>query len=258
MLVFYLFRLKLFRSGAATHPDIQLGWIGNLIRQLPTTGIDLGGSWHITNVSEIGSHGLLLSVDTPSSPAYAVYDSEFGILSLAPPKPAKQSSALDMAHNLQTLLNAHTRTHEDGRIEIDAVIDPEDFIDHIMDGFAVTEFTVQCGEPSVLEDGHGPFMPMQKMLKSAGGTRVRTSIHGEDLDREMLERLARAAARDGHEVHIRLKESLGRRPVSRRMQGHTIDFLVKQEDIPRRADAVLAMARQIFLHIQEGSGGGER
>lgn len=254
MLVFYLFRTKLYRSGLAPSQGSRRDWIGDFMRQQPEAEIGRGRRWRIGNVTSVGGRGLLLSVATPE-PAYALYDSEYGLLSLAPPKPARASGAVDMARGLQALLNAHARTHHDLRIEIDAVIDPEGFIDHIMDAFAVTEFTVQCGEPDVRDDGHAPFAPMQAMLEAAGGTRARTSILGEDLDREMLERLTRAAAGDGHEVRIRLKEAMGQRPVSRHMRGHTIDFLVRKEDIPGRADTVLAMARQIFLHIRGGDAG---
>lgn len=249
MLVFYLFRIKLYRPGAAPQRGITGDWIGELIRQKPTADIGQGRTWRIGNVTAVSGHGLLLSVDTPS-PTYAIYDSEYGLLSLAPAAPARPSSAMNMARGMQALLNTHARMHGDASIEIDAVIDPEDFIDHIMDAFAVTEFTVRCGEPNALETGKGPFAPMQAMLRAAGGEEARTSILGEDLDREALERLTRAAAGEGHEVRIRLREARGQRPVSRRMRGHTIDFLVRKEDIPNRADTVLAMARQIFLHIQ--------
>lgn len=249
MLVFYLFRIRLYRSGPVHHHPTRRDWIGELIRQQPAAEACQAGMWRMDNATAIGGHGLLFTADRSAS-AFAVYDGEYGILSLAPPQPARPAHAMEMARGLQTLLNMHACAHDDIRIEITPVIDPEGFLDHIMEAFAITEFSVQCGEPNALEPGHGPFAPMQAMLERAGGEQVRISMLGEDLDREMLEPLVRAAAGEGHEVRIRLREAMGRKPISRRMRGHTIDFLVRREDIPGRADTVLAMARQIFLHIR--------
>jgi hypothetical protein len=254
MLLFYLFRLR------ACHPATPEAWIEGIIRDRPSAEIDEGEVWRIGNIDAVDGEGLMFvvgrgpdhesgdfdDVEDPNAPCtYALYDSEQGILSMAL-KPALSPSIREIVDNLRKLLNRHAGTDSDEvRIEIDAIIDPDGFIDHIMSADVVTEFTMQFDEHNC-DSGD---TSMRKMLEATGGRSVQTTILGDDLDREALERLARSAATAGYDVSIRLCEAMGQSPIVRRMQGDPIDFLVKGEDIPNQAKTILNMARQIFSHI---------
>ena len=65
MLVFYLFRTKLYRSGFAPSRGAKRDWIGDLLRQQAEAEVGGGRRWRIGNVATVGGRGLLVSIATP-------------------------------------------------------------------------------------------------------------------------------------------------------------------------------------------------
>jgi len=264
----YLFRVKVQEeaqrrlfSSSQSRSNFTLGLIGGK----PHAENRRGYTWHIGNVQMVGAHDVIfavgrttktsreqydeesgdfLEVEDEEAPfTFAYFESQLGVLGILP-KSRLAPTVRGIARNLGAMLNDQPEVQREGlRIEISELWDPEGFLQQVHEAFAVVGFTIEFGHPNpwdVEEDFH---RPLERYLQQADGAKGRTTVQGEDLDRDTIEKVVRSIASVGNDASARLRNRRGHPPVVRRLRGDPVQVSLDEDHIERPASVFEAIRR---------------
>ena len=275
MKTFFLYRLKAIRGTQSPlfSQDIsRREFITKLIQSKPSQELRSGYIWHIGNVKDIGEDGMtfavgrttiasqekydeetgdFVEVDDEQSPfTYVAYDKKISVIAITP-KSKLAPTTKGIARNIEKLLNADLYTKENEiRIELKEIPDPEGFITQIHSAYAVVGFKMEFGEPNPFDVEKDFHKPMESLLSESGGDKGATSVSGRDLERDVLEILARSVASVGNDASARIRKIEGDRPITRHMKGDPATFLVDEFGIPEQAADILVKLRNTYRRIR--------
>ncbi len=270
----YLFRIKVIQAEQGTlfgYDGSPSDLITKVILMKPSDELREGYIWHIGNVSLINNEGLIfavgrttkkskelydeneknfLEVEDKESPfTYVYYDKKYGFLAIEP-KSKLAPTVKGIARNIEKLLNRHHIVKDSGyRIEISEIWDPEDFLKHIRQAYAVVEFTVHFGKPNPFDVEADFHRPMEKYLQATGGSKGKATVQGDDLDRERIEEVTRSVASTGNDASARLRMEQGQRPVTRHLEGDPVSLSVEDVDRENKI-ALLRQLRDVYHRVR--------
>lgn len=227
-LLFTLFRAQI-------HLPEQLSLLSNLrsepeilkaaILEKPTLEHSRG-AWHIGNVRELSSGGLYFAIgkelpkkfgflddegDFHNQSAifapntHALLDLKYQVLGIAKnsdlsPEPRS------VARKLRDLIRTTEIVEQVGcKVSIAVINDPTEFIDMIREASAVTKFQVSYGLPNAWDVEKDFQRPMQETSKVLGADASTAIFSADDLNRDKLISLARAATAIGKKAKAWLK-----------------------------------------------------
>lgn len=232
------------------------------------------GSWHIGNVTDVPPSGLYFAIGKQlpkqmgvlddegdfhthsaivAPNTHAVLDLHYQVLGIAKnTELAPEPKAV--ARKLQSLLQA-TKVVQDHqcKISIGVITDPTEFVEILGKAAAVTKFQVSYGLPNVWDAEEDFQQPIQKTAKALGSDVATATFSGEDLDREKLIKLTRAAAAVGKRAKawVRRKKNQRPTPVSTKENPATQAADAVDESHPLRwAQATLQAVRLLYEDIR--------
>ncbi len=270
----YLFRVKVQKAeqGVLFGREMEPSkFVTKVISSKPSGELREGYIWHIGNVVLIGDEGLsfaagrttkkskelydeneknFLEVEDEESPfTYVYYDIKYGFLAIEP-KSKLSPTVKGIARNIEKLLNRQDFVVDSGyRIEISEIWDPEDFLRHIRQAYAVVGFTVHFGKPNPFDVEADFHRPMEKYLEETGGRKGKATVQGEDLDRDKIEEVTRSVASTGNDASARLRMNEGQRPVTRHLEGDPVTIPIEDEE---RSDklTLLDKLRDAYIRVR--------
>lgn len=274
----WLFRIKLLEvaQGALFRSQqSRTDFLRELINRKPDGEIRKGYVWHIGNVDSLDNSGIVfavgrttktskelydeksgdfLSIEDEEAPFTNVfYDSGIGVLGIAP-KAKLSPSPKGVARSLERLLNYQPEVADRGfRIEISEIWDPEGFLEQIHHAYAVLSFSVEFGKPNPFDVQKEFHEPMEKYLEASGGEAGKTTIRGEDLDRETVEDVTRSAASTGKNASARLLREIGQKPITRHVKGDPVIVPAEDEEVKNHVD-ILSRIRETYQKIRRRGG----
>ncbi len=250
---FQIFRIKVFPSQQLNFLEKDKGRadiLREVIQTKPSAKLRKEMIWHIGNVKKIGENGFyfrigriveskieVLSegdfVDQPLKTApytHVILDPQLEIIAIA--KKIKLSPTISgIANQFIRLLNESERAHQiAATFEISAITDPEDFISHLKQAYAISRFWVRFSKPNPFDVNQDFIQPMQKLLKESSGEKGKTELEGQNLNPQSLEEIARSAASTGDDAGASIQMAEGQRKIRKRLKGNPIK-ISQQEDI---------------------------
>lgn len=274
----WLFRIKiieveqgaLFRSQQS-----RSDFLSGLINRKPDGEIRKGYVWHIGNVSDLDDSGLFFAIGRTTKTSKELYDEEsgdflavedeeapftnvfcdfsLGVLGIVP-KTRLSPSPKGMARSLEKLLNHQREVADQGfRIEVSEIWDPEGFLQHIRQAYAVITFSVEFGKPNPFDVQKEFHEPMEKYLEASGGEAGKTTIRGEDLDRDTVEDVTRSVASAGKNASARLRREVGQKPIVKHVKGDPVIVPADDEEMDNRV-GILNRIREAYQRVRRRGG----
>lgn len=274
----YLFRLAAVETEQRGLFESQVPrskFLRELIMSKPSSEIREGYVWHVGNVQVIDDEGIsfaagrttktskeqydeetgnFLEVEEEESPfTYAIYDSYYSVLGLAA-KSRLSPTVKGIARSLERLLNSQSSVRDNAiRIEVREIWDPEGFLQQIHEAYAVVGFTVEFGRPNPFDVESDFHKPTQRYLAATGGSKGKTTVQGDDLDRERIDEVTRSVASTGNEAKARLRKAAGQRPVTRHMRGDPAN--IPREEVESEEPAsILRRIREAYMRVRRHEG----
>jgi hypothetical protein len=158
-------------------------------------------------------------------------------------------NAKSIASRLEMLLRRTPAIQSiDSRLELGGIQDPESFIDAINVAYAVTRFSVGFGLPNPIDADEDFEKPMQRYLSALGGRRGVTTVSSvDDLDREVMGQMARAAASRGNKASAVVREHPGAAALRKKLEGNPASLDVR--DVPQDEDRRKFVADLIATYV---------
>ncbi len=245
-ITFYLYRLKIERSEQrdlyedtnSTASEI----ICAAIQEKPSKEIRKGNTWHIGNIEQIGETGLFFAFGRVTKSIVEKYDEEAGNFLDEPQRQAPYTYVIfdlenqvcavahkskiapkvsDIANNLAKLLNETNKAKGSNLKFVMAEIkDPHEFLEYVRNAWEIKRFDIEFGQPNPMDVEQDFQKPMQKLLGKTGGSKGKTTIQGENLEKDPIEKLAAAAAATGNSASARLKQEKDSKYVTKKLDGN--------------------------------------
>lgn len=270
----YLFRLKAIKAaqGALFEKGISREeFLTSVIESKPSEELREGYIWHVGNVLNVGKDGLLfaagrttkkskelydeesgdfIQVEDEESPfTYVYYDRKYSILAIEP-KSKLSPTVKGIANNLEKLFNLQALVHDFGaKIEISEIWDPEDFLKQIRAAYSVVGFTVEFSNPNPFDVEADFHRPMERYLESTGGKKGKTTVQGDDLDRNSIEKVTRSVASTGNDASARIRHEEKQRPVTRHLRGDPVSIAFDEEE-RQEPKGLMERIREAYAHIR--------
>jgi hypothetical protein len=278
-LLFTMFRIQVFlpkQISLLNGVDSSAKIIVEALLEKPTLNHPKG-SWHIGNVAEVGADGLYFAIgkELPKNVGtlddrgdfvnqhamfapntHVVVDLKYQVLAIARNSdlsPAPKS----VARKLRNLLQDTKVARDVGcRFSIDLITDPTEFVDTLLKVDAVTKFQVSYSLPNVWDaerDFQRPFQETSRELGSEAGT---ATFKGQDLERDKLVQLTRAAAAVGKGAKAWIRRKRTTRPVPITSSENPATYAApapEQSDVsqdPRWVHTILLSVRQVYEDIR--------
>ena len=274
---FQLFRLKVYPPKQAllfnSESDREIILV-RTITSAPSAALRRGSIWHLGNVTRVDDHGLYFRVGRTARSTLGLYqdgrfeDAEFetapythavvdvNLEVLAVAKKAQLGpNAASIADRVERLLNeARSELTSGVRFKIDEISDPESLVTYIREAYTVSEFWLTVTQPNPFDENEDFVKPMQKALTASNGQRAKAEIRGTDLNREVLEELARSAASAGNDAGATLVPATPEgRKMRKRLRGNSVN--VQEEELQSedsRRD-LLQRVRDAYNRVRAGS-----
>lgn len=270
----YLFRLKAIKAaqGALFEKGISREeFLTSVIESKPSEELREGYIWHVGNVLKVGKDGLLfaagrttkkskelydeesgdfIQVEDEESPfTYVYYDKKYSILAIEP-KSKLSPTVKGIANNLEKLFNQQALVHDFGaKIEILEIWDPEDFLKQIRAAYSVVGFTVEFSNPNPFDVEADFHRPMERYLESTGGKKGKTTVQGDDLDRNSIEKVTRSVASTGNDASARIRHEEKQRPVTRHLRGDPVSIAFDEEE-RQEPKGLMERIREAYARIR--------
>jgi hypothetical protein len=282
MIEFELFRVKVFALDqrslfAETQFSPQLALLAT-INKTPSLEIRKGYTWHIGNVQTIDDFGMYFALGRTTKTTRSLYDEGarrfVEIAEEAAPFThilcdtarelcgiAKQRdlapTVAAIARQFEALLNATVTSDPSTgyRFELSAIRDPADFLEQIRAAYAVTRFTVSFSLPNAFDIDEDIQAPVEAYAKAAHARKGALQVAGPDLDKTVVEAVARSSAASGNEVKASIRTSRNSRPVQRSVKGNPAS-IKESGDVAtdQQKRSVLGSLRELYGRIRRGDG----
>ena len=272
MATFYLFRIKVLKPSQIHlfEDDLSSSIILlTAIQTKPSAELRSGYIWHIGNLSRLNGdsgfyfalgrttksiverydedEGNFLEEDFETSPYTHVFiDLHYQVIGIAK-KTRLAPTPKGIANQLERLLNSSDYISSLGvRIEVSEINDPEDFVTYLHQAYSVTKFSVEFGEPNPWDADKDFQAPMQKLLRESSGTKGKTIIAGEDLERDTLEDLSRASASAGNDAQAVIKIDEDSSNITKHLKGNPAT--VTEEEVHTKNDKISILQKIVSYY----------
>lgn len=228
----HLLRIRcepLQQTSLFSSPKAPSDVIVEAIQAAPTAHVGRGSEWHIARPELIDDDaigfkmGRLTEVTVPQYDSFAqdFYEAEaerapytFGVFDTKTQscgvmkRQGVSQNAHEIASKLEKLLNSSAAPEKAGfRIVVDAINDPEDFIHALDSADSIIKFSFTASFPNVFDAQNQIQLPAEQFTKAVGGTQTTVEVKGENLEKDILEDLARGAAATGEQAAATIKQS---------------------------------------------------
>ncbi len=171
-------------------------------------------------------------VEEPSQTSpftYVVFDAPLGLLAVAK-KSLLAPTTTSIATIIDKLLERTSPVMANGiDVVIDVIPDPSSFIEKIRTVYALKGFTACFTGPNPFDADEYFQKPLSVYLKEANGDIGKASITGNDLDRDVVEAVARSTASTGNEASAKVINNVGERSTRINMKGDLIKLVYDEE-----------------------------
>lgn len=251
---FYLFRVRFIRDhqkdiwdDGATPEDIFF----SAINEKPSTKLKRGSEWKLANLHQIGLEGGCFAVGRISSASMEKFDfntNEFieqkdqqGPFALifynktkgfvAIEDKSKVNSKVDAtAKRLGDLLSvSQAVTSRNVRCVIDKIIDPEGFIEKILNCTHVLKFRAHFTGPNPIDADEVFQKPLEVYAKATKADKGVIEVSGSNLDKENLISITRSNAATGNSVSATIEKDGVSETIP--LKGITANFNAPDEDL---------------------------
>ncbi len=258
-----LFRVKMVRPHQTSflHDDLApRDLFLRAILEKPSGELRKGFHWHIGNVQMFGDFtGYFAAGRTTTSTVekfdesslnfveeeleespytHCVFDASIGIIGIAK-KLNLSPTSKGVAARLEQLLSlARIVRDNDVLVEIRPIPDPDGFLKAIDQAFRVFSFSATFRGPNPFDADEHFQKPLSVYLSAADGTKGRTTISGDDLNREVLQEVTRSTAATGNEASARIQKSQRQKAITVNLRGDPVKRKYDEHD--HRPEVVLA------------------
>lgn len=274
-ITFYLYRLKIERSKEPGLFDDTSSSPSDIIRiaieEKPSKEIRKGTIWHIGNIEQVGETGLFFAFgrvtksivekyneedgnfsDEPEEQApytYVILDLEYQVCAVAH-KSRIAPKVSQIASNLAKLLNETSKAKDNNlKLVMAEISDPHEFLEYIRNAHIIRKFDVEFSPPNPWDVEQDFQKPMENLLDETGGQKGKTTIQGESLEKDPIEKLASAAAATGNSASAQLKQEQNENFVTKKIGGNptslTTNEIATQDEKKSLLSKVIALYQSI-------------
>jgi hypothetical protein len=242
-----LFRVKMVRPQQRSflHDEIApKEMFLRAIREKPSGELRKGFHWHIGNLQMFGEftgyfaagrttkstiekfdeeNSNFVEEELEQSPyTHCVFDAGIGFIGVAR-KPNLSQTAKGVAARLEQLLSrAEVVKKNDVLVEIRAIPDPDSFLSAIDTAYRVFNFSATFRGPNPFDADEHFQKPLSVYLSAADGTKGRTTISGDDLNRKVLQEVTRSTAATGNEASARIQKAKRQKAITVNLKGDPV------------------------------------
>lgn len=273
MIRFQLFRLRLFLEPTLFNQDVdRIKVLRETILEKPSAELRKGFWWHVGNVKELGSNGAYFALgrttksmvelydpekkdfivdEHPESPyTHAYIDFPFQVLAIGY-KPRLAPYTKTIAKQLERLLNQQEKLqHVDMASDIAPLNDPRDFLTHLKEADVVGNFTAEFTLPNPFDSEEDFEKPFQRFIRASDGNKGKATVSGPDLNREVIENIARACASSGNDASARMKDTEQSRFRTRHLKGRAVTLDYDDEDPEESPESFMDAIRETYKAIR--------
>lgn len=128
-------------------------------------------------------------------------------------------------------------------VEVRPIPDPTSFVEHIRRAYAVKKFAATFTGPNPFDADEYFQKPLSVYAKAANASEGKTTIAGEDLNREVIEEVAKSSAATANRASARVQRAKGRRTVTINMSGDSVKMVYDEDKYDVKA-VVLDMVHE--------------
>ncbi len=274
-ITFYLYRLKIERSKEPGFFDDTTSSPSEIIRaaieEKPSKEIRKGNTWHIGNIEQIDNNGLFFAfgrvtksivekfdeesgdfLEEPENQApytYVVVDLEYQVCAVAQ-KSKIAPKVSQIARNLAKLLNETDKVKNNNlKFVMAEISDPHEFLEYVRAAYAIRRFNISFSPPNPWDVEHDFQKPMEKLLGETGGSKGKTTIQGDNLEKDPIEKLAAAAAATGNTASAQMQQEKDQKFVTKKIGGNpttlTTDEFATSEEKKTLLSKIIALYRSV-------------
>lgn len=214
------------------------------VMQKPSAELRAGYHWHIGNVQlfnesrgyfAIGrttissvekydeTSGNFVKEEAEQSPyTHCVFDSSIGFVGIAKKQNLSQNTK-GIASRLEELLSISDGVVENNiAVEVRPIPDPDGFLKAIAEAYKVYSYTATFRGPNPFDADEHFQKPLAVYLSAANGQKGKTTISGDDLNREVLTEVTRSTAATGNEASARIQKNVRQKAITVNLRGDPI------------------------------------
>ncbi len=238
----------------------------------PTAQVGRGSEWHIGTPEILPNYGIgfqMGRVQAVSAPQFDTREHRFfdAEIERAPytlgvfdqrdqscgiiKKSGVSQSASEIAGKLETLLNATPYPEKAGyKIVADPIPDPAHFIEQIITAERITKFSFVASFENPFDVENLIQRPAEKFTQVAKGRRTRVEVDGDDLNKPVLEELARGVASTGEQASASIRPRAGAPTKRIHLKGTPVTEPVEPEEAKSPFEAILNATRGAYSRIR--------
>lgn len=229
------------------------------IKEKPSAELRKGYKWHIGNVQMFSNEtgylafgrtttstiekfdtvsGNFVEEELEESPyTHCVFDSGIGFIGIAKKTNLSQTTK-GIANRLEQLLSlAEVVKKNDVTVQVRPIPDPDGFLKAIHEAFRVYSFSATFRGPNPFDADEFFQKPLSVYLSAANGLKGKTTINGNDLNRDVLTEVTRSTAATGNEASARIQKSRRQKTMTINLKGDPIKR--KYDEQEHNVEAVL-------------------
>lgn len=268
-----LFRVKFIRPRQASflHTDLTpQAVLLACIDEKPSAELRKGFNWHIGNVQMFEDtqgyfafgrtttstiekfnslSGNFVEEELETSPyTHCVFDASIGLIGISKKTNLSQTTK-GIATQLEKLLSLTAVVKENAiTVEVRPIPDPEGFLKALSEAFRIFSFTATFRGPNPFDADEYFQRPMAVYLSSANGYKGKTTINGDDLNREVLQEVTRSTAATGNEASAKVQKSKREKAMTINLKGDPLKK--KYDDDLHNPQAVLIDLAKLYKRVR--------
>lgn len=273
MIRFQLFRLRLFLEPTFFNQDVdRVNVLREIVFEKPSAELKKGYWWHVGNVKGLGKNGAFFALGRTTKSMVELYDPETKdfIIDEHPESPYThvyvdfplQVLAIgyknrlapkteSIAKQLEKLLNQQERLqHINMTSDIAPLIDPRDFLTHLKEAAVVRTFTADFTLPNPFDSEEDFEKPFQRFINASEGNKGKASVSGSDLNRDVIENIARSCAASGNGASARMKDTETSRFRTRHLKGRAVTLDYNEEDPDESPESFFEAIKETYKNIR--------
>ena len=229
------------------------------VQQKPSAELRQGYQWHIGNVHIYENNagyfavgrtttstiekfdaksGNFIEEELEESPyTHCVFNPAIGFIGIAKKTNLSQTTK-GIANRLEQLLSlAEVVQQNEVAVEVRPIPDPDGFLKAIHEAYRVYTFSATFRGPNPFDADEFFQKPLSVYLSAANGAKGKTTINGEDLNREVLAEVTRSTAATGNEASARIQKSKRQKAITINLRGDPIKR--KYDELEHNPEIVL-------------------
>lgn len=250
----------MFLSAVLEKPSGELGrgfhWhIGNIQMFDDFTGYFAAGRTTTSTIEKFDEETLnFVEEELEESPyTHCVFDASIGFVGIAK-KPNLSKTTKGVAARLEQLLSlSDVVKRNEVVVEIRPIPDPDGFLRSIETAFKVFRFSATFRGPNPFDADEHFQKPLSVYLSAAEGTKGKTTISGEDLNRHVLQEVTRSTAATGNEASARIQKSRRQKAVTVNLRGDPVKRRYDEQD--HRPELVLEDLKMQYRRVRRDETG---